>query len=202
MGDTLKTIGNVLGTVAPWLNAGLTGGPVGVGMLAVSKIAGALGLSGNQTPDTLKAALSNMSLTPDQELALEKADNDFELQMTQAGYQNIQALTKMDIDQLAIVNATMIKELENADKETWYQKGWRPFCGFAVAAGSFVGVMACAVLFFKAIMDKDPTALTAIPGLATSMAMILSVPGAAVGIAAWHRGVAQVQEVKNAGKDN
>lgn len=202
MSDTLKTVGNLLGDIAPWLNAGLTGGPVGVGMLAVSKIAGALGISGNQTPDTLKAALANIQLTGDQQVSLEKADNDFEFQMKQAGYQNIQSLRKMDLDQIAIINATLVTELQNADKETWYQKAWRPFCGFAVAAGSFVGVIACAILFFQAILNKDPVALNAIPGLATSLAMILGVPGAAVGIAAWHRGVAQVEEVKNsAGKD-
>lgn len=196
--DLGKTISEALGDVAPWLNAGLNGGPVGIGMLALSKIVGALGLSPNQTPDSLKTALSNMQLTGDQQIALEKADNDFELQMQQAGYQNIQTIKKLDIDQMAIINATMVSELQNSDKEAWYQKAWRPFCGFSVAAGSFSGVVVCGLLFWRAIIDKDPTALNAIPGLATSMAMILGVPGAAVGIAAWHRGVAQVQEVKNA----
>lgn len=194
IGDNILS---ALGDIAPWINAGLNGGPVGVGMLAVSKLAAALGLSTNQTPDSLKTAISDMQLTGDQQIALEKADNDFEFQMKAAGYKNIEALQKMDLDQIATINATMVTELQNSDKEQWYQKAWRPVCGFAVAAGSFMGVMVCGLLFWRAIIDKDPTALNAIPGLATSMAMILGVPGAAVGIAAWHRGVAQVQEVKN-----
>lgn len=199
IGDNILS---ALGEIAPWINAGINGGPVGVGMLAASKLAGVLGLSTDQTPDSLKAAISNMKLTGDQQIALEKADNDFELQMRQAGYQNIQTLRKMDLDQIATINATMVVELQNSDKEAWYQKSWRPFCGFSVGAGSFMGVVVCGLLFWRAIIDKDPTALTAIPGLATSMAMILGIPGAAVGIAAWHRGVAQVEEAKKEPKDS
>lgn len=84
--------------------------------------------------------------------------------------------------------------------DTWYQKAWRPINGFAVAAGSFVGTVAVCLLALQALYLHDTAALNVIPQLASSIALILAVPGAAVGIAAWHKGAAQVQEVKNEGK--
>jgi hypothetical protein len=49
-------------------------------------------------------------------------------------------------------------------------------------------VVATCLLFYQAIIAKDVTALNAMPQLATALALILGVPGAAVGIASWHRG--------------
>lgn len=82
------------------------------------------------------------------------------------------------------------------EPETWYQKAYRPACGFAVAAGAFVGIIAITSITLVAVIKGDSIALSAVPGLATSMAMILGVPGAAVGIAAWHRGVQQVKQTE------
>jgi roadblock/LC7 domain-containing protein len=191
----MSTISDVLEGVAPWLNAGLTGGPAGIGILAATKIAGALGI-GSTTPDALKNLLSQTQATAADELALTKVENDFEVSMRTLGYKHQEQLRQLDIDQMAIVNKTMIAEIENSEKETWYQKGWRPFCGFSVGAGSFLGVILCGVLCFRAIIEHDANALAALPGLASSIALILGVPGAAVGISAWHRGRQQVEEAK------
>jgi hypothetical protein len=45
---------------------------------------------------------------------------------------------------------------------------------------------------------KDENALNAIPTFVSSIAMVLAVPGAAVGIKAWHRGRAQIAEIQAA----
>lgn len=105
-------------------------------------------------------------------------------------------MRKADTADLATVNETMRAELANATAEAWYQKAWRPANGFAVALGSLCGVIGACLLFYRAIVQRDATALNAIPQLATSLALILGVPGAAVGIAAWHRGKMQREEVK------
>ena len=107
---------------------------------------------------------------------------------------------KLDSSDLVTVNQTIQSELSNSKDEAWYQKAWRPFNGFAVGAGSFFSVLATCFLFYKAIVEKDMTALTMVPQLASSVATILAVPGAAVGIAAWHRGRAQIAEIQSSVK--
>jgi hypothetical protein len=70
----------LVSTVAPWIGTAL-GGPLG-GM-AVEAAANALGLS-DKTVDSVKQALAGV--TPDQMLALKKADQDFALQMQALGF--------------------------------------------------------------------------------------------------------------------
>lgn len=94
---------------------------------------------------------------------------------------------------LEIVNKTIQAELENSDKESWYQKAWRPANGFAVAFGSFAAVLFVCYLFYEALTGPNTAQqITAVanslPNLVSSLAMLLGVPGTAVGISAWHRG--------------
>lgn len=72
----------LVSTVAPWIGTAL-GGPLG-GM-AVEAAANALGLS-TKTVDSVKQALAGV--TPEQMLALKKADQDFALQMQALGFKN------------------------------------------------------------------------------------------------------------------
>lgn len=73
----------IVSTVAPWIGTAL-GGPLG-GM-AVEAAANALGLT-DKTVDSVKQALAGV--TPDQMLALKKADQDFALQMQALGFKNV-----------------------------------------------------------------------------------------------------------------
>lgn len=74
---------NLVSTVAPWIATALTGPLSG---LAVGAIGDALGLS-EKTEDTIKQALAGV--TPEQMLALKKADQDFSLQMQQMGFKQV-----------------------------------------------------------------------------------------------------------------
>ena len=74
---------SIVSTVAPWIGTAL-GGPLGG--LAVSAIADALGLS-EKTTDAIQAAVSGAS--PEQLLALKKADQDFALRMQELGFKQI-----------------------------------------------------------------------------------------------------------------
>lgn len=84
--------------------------------------------------------------------------------------------------------------------ETWYEKAWRPACGFAVAIGSVIGVVGITYLGYKGI--SNPAALNIIPSLSSSLVLLLGVPGAATGIAAWHKGVQQVEATKGTVETN
>lgn len=73
----------ILKTVAPWIATAVTGP---LGGLAVQAAADALGLK-DQTVDALKSAVSGA--TPEQMLALKKADQDFQAQMQALGFKQI-----------------------------------------------------------------------------------------------------------------
>jgi hypothetical protein len=73
----------LVSTVAPWIGTAL-GGPLG-GM-AVEAAANALGLT-DKTVDSVKQALAGV--TPDQMLALKKADQDFALSMQALGFKQV-----------------------------------------------------------------------------------------------------------------
>lgn len=185
-------MGVLLAAGLPWLANALIG-PGGIASVAAGKIAEKLGLA-DTTVQAVQNAISGMK--PEELSKLKEVENSFKLAMTQAGYTHSEVLSKIDLDQISVVNKTIQTELENSDKETWYQKAWRPANGFAVALGSFAGVLAVCWLGYQAIKTKDPTALNMIPALSLAIAGILAVPGAAVGIAAWHRGMQQREEVK------
>lgn len=99
-----------------------------------------------------------------------------------------------DTSALETVNKTMQAEAANSANENWWQKGWRPFNGYVVGLGSFVALCFVCYLFYLAL-TKQGSNLTevvhAIPELAFNISLLLSVPGAAVGITAWHRGKLQ-----------
>jgi hypothetical protein len=94
----LKTMDwkNVVGKVAPVLGAAL-GGPLGGA--AVSAIADALGLS-EKTEEAVKNALSGT--TPEQLLALKKADQDFAVRMEELGLKKEELGFTNEKDQLQI----------------------------------------------------------------------------------------------------
>lgn len=108
---------------------------------------------------------------------------------------------KADSADLTSVNATMQAEATSSANENWWQTGWRPFNGYVVGLAALVTVAGVFYLAFLALSGKDANALNAIPTIVSSIAMVLAIPGAAVGITAWHRGVAQIQEIKNAVKE-
>jgi len=86
---------SIVKTIAPWIGTAL-GGPLG-GM-AVTAAANALGLS-DKTADAVKQAISGA--TPEQMLALKKADQDFALQMQALGFKettDLEAIAAGDRD--------------------------------------------------------------------------------------------------------
>jgi hypothetical protein len=74
---------DIIKTVAPWIGTAL-GGPLGG--LAVEAVASAFGLT-DKTVDAVKQAVAGA--TPEQMLALKKADQDFAIQMQALGFKHI-----------------------------------------------------------------------------------------------------------------
>lgn len=83
-------IKSLLATVAPWIGGAL-GGPLG--SMAVTAAADAFGLT-DKTEAAIKAAISGAS--PDDMLKLKQADQAFAAQMQALGFQNIEAMAKLE----------------------------------------------------------------------------------------------------------
>lgn len=176
-----KDVGDFIGKVAPTVGSLL--GPAGAAVGTL--ISSALGTDNN--PDAVMKELKN---NPDAIIKIKEIEANKQVELEKIAASLVQEDTKA----LQSINQTMQVELQNSDKETWYQKGWRPANGFAVAIGSLGAVFFVFYLFYKALTDNTLTAnlpaiLAMIPNLAMSVASLLAIPGAAVGISAWHRGL-------------
>lgn len=83
----------LVGTVAPWIATAL-GGPLAGA--ATKAVAAALGLDGDASSDEVQAKIAGAN--PDQLLALKNADHDFQLQMEQLGFKNLEMLKQLDVE--------------------------------------------------------------------------------------------------------
>lgn len=123
---------NVVGKVAPMLGAAVAG-PLGASAVAI--IADALGLS-EKTEEAVKMALSGT--TPEQLLALKKADQDFKTKMKELGFGN-----QKDMEALAVSDRDSARKREMAvGDKTARNLAYAITCGFfgTLAALMFVDI--------------------------------------------------------------
>jgi hypothetical protein len=188
-----------------WKDLGESLAKIGLPLLGA-----ALPIPGGAAIGTALASwIGSPSTNPTDILATINASAEAAAKAKQFELENHQALMKMALDyeleqrkadtaDLASVNATMQAEATASANENWWQTGWRPFNGYVLGMASMVTVGGVLYLAFLALSGKDANALNAIPTIVSSIAMVLAIPGAAVGITAWHRGRAQIEEIKKA----
>jgi hypothetical protein len=185
----LKDIGRAIAAIGlPLLGAAL---PVPGGMVIGTALAQAINSPSAKPEDILTTLTSNVEAL--QKAREFEATNHASLVKIAVDYELAQR--SADSADLAAVNATMQAEAVASVRENWWQTGWRPFNGYVLGVASLVAVVFTCYLFYLAIVQKDAAALNIVPQLASAIAMILAVPGAAVGISAWTRGKAQVAQI-------
>lgn len=191
-----------------WKNLGEEVAKIGLPLLgAVLPVPGGAAI-GNALASAIGSKTANPSdilsvLTSSQE-ALQKA-KEFEAThqetMLKLNLDSELENRKADSIDLNAVNTTMQVEAANSANENWFQKGWRPFNGYVLGIASLIAVLFVCILFYNAMTSKDGNSIASvcaqIPSLAMAIAAILSVPGAAVGITAWHRGMLQRTQAQN-----
>lgn len=128
----------IIKTVAPWIGTAL-GGPLG-GM-AVEAAANALGLS-EKTTDAVKQAISGA--TPEQMLALKKADQDFQVQMQALGF-------KQEAD-LAALAAGDRKDARDMQKVT---RSIMPAVLSVIVTAGFLGLLTGMMLGVLKVSDSQ-----------------------------------------------
>lgn len=167
---------------------GLLGGPAGG--VAGTLISKALGVP--NTPDAIITELKN---NPDALVKVKQieAEKEVELQRLYVAAQanRLAAETQQfqeETKQMESVNQTARAE---ANSEHPWVFGWRPFIGYITGIAFLVVVIFICFLAYKAIVLKDPTAMTMIPQFITAMTLLFGIPGAILGVASWHRGQKQ-----------
>lgn len=112
----------LLKTVAPWIGTAISGP---LGGIAAEALASALGIS-DKTTEGLKAALQGA--TAADMLALKKADQDFQVQMTSLGYKNL-----ADLEAIAANDRASAREMQKITRS------WVPSAlSILIVAGFFV----------------------------------------------------------------
>ena len=91
------------------------------------------------------------------------------------------------------VNQTMQAE---ANSEHWPQYSWRPFWGFVSGLAFGFVVALCCFLAYRAIIAGHPESLSMIPQLVSAFATLFAIPGAILGVSAWHRGAEKRERLK------
>jgi len=171
VGRTVAKFAPLLGKLLPIPGAGIAG----------DLIASAFGVE--NTPDAIHQAITT---DPSAAIKLAKIEADNRALLQQ------QALTA-ETGRIMAVNKTMQDESKS---EHWPQWSWRPFWGFASGtAFIFVSALVC-MLAYQAVIGGKPEAMAMIPQLVGSFATPFAIPGAILGVSAWHRGKMQRDQAK------
>ena len=132
---------SIVKTIAPTIGTAL-GGPLGgVAGLALAKVLG-VPESGQNDDSTLAAAVQGA--TPDQLMALKKADHDFALQMQELGFKNLEALEAIAASDRASARDREVKT------QDWTPKA----LGIAITIG-FFGLLAYLMKFEPPAGSRD-----------------------------------------------
>lgn len=155
-------------------------GPAGAAM--GGKVAEALGLTSDASPDQVQQALATSS--PETLIRLRQIEADIVQANLTAGVRH----HEIDADTIGHVNKTMQTEAQTGHP---WSGAWRPVWGFSSAAAFFIAVLGILGLTAYAISTRQTDLLKEIPNLIFQLAALFSIPGAILGVASWHRGQMQ-----------
>lgn len=131
-------------------------------------------LTGKEQVSQVELDTAVAKATPEQLERLTRANHDYCLERA-----------RIENKRLGIVNNTMQVE---ANSENPWASSWRPFWGF-VSATAFGIISISIAIAFAVLAYKNPSeAIKTLPTFITSLSTLFAIPGAILGVAAWHRG--------------
>lgn len=147
--DTLKAI-------APTIASALLGPEGPILSLAVTTIGNILGISA-PTQASIKTAIENAQITPEQQVALKTADDSLKVQLAQIAAETKRIGVEADVSDIKIINETMQTE----DRTRVFS--WRDAWGYTGAAMfAFVCVLA-GVIVVDAVFCGQPQLIAQVP---------------------------------------
>jgi len=129
---------------------------------------------------------------PDFETAANKllsgpVDGPLQLDFQKAGYGFQEAMARIDVERLAVVNETMRAEASSRDK---YVRRWRPFWGYSTGV-AFASLMFGLMIVGGWAVIKQPTMaaqiINALAGLVSAMFPLWGVALSVLGVSVWKR---------------
>ncbi len=178
--DLWDSIKDKVGKVAPILaNAIMPGSGV-----ALSFVANALGVGSD--PEAISNALNNASSAD--VAKLREIEATHKERLAEIALQRESNQLAADTARIGEVNESIRSEHQ---AKHWWSSAWRPFWGFVSAIAFLVVVVYVSILAHMAIVKSNSDAMTMIPQLLTSITLLFSIPGAILGVSAWHRGKMQ-----------
>lgn len=177
MSKTWDKVKRGLAGAAPLLGTVL-GGPGG-GALG-TLVAGALDVK--DEPDAIAAAIEGAS--PEQIVQLKQLEMEHKAGIERLMVEQAIAKAKAEASKIESVNTTM--RVETKAEDPWTRR-WRPFWGYMSGTAFFI--LVCCIGYFVA--TAEASFLKELPGIITALAVLFSIPGAILGVSAWHRGVKQ-----------
>ncbi len=157
------------------------------GGVVTGLIANVLGV--DDTPDAIEEGLKNA--TPAQIIELKKMELQHKETFANIALRREELQVTKEISTLQTVNQTMQAETKS---KWWFSAFWRPFWGIVSALAFFVVVVFITILAYKAVIGGKPEAMVMIPQLISAFAALFAIPGAILGVSAWHRGKMQRAE--------
>lgn len=179
-----KAVGKKVADAAPMLGAAL-GGPAGATL--GSMVASALGTKND--PAAVVAALGN----PETMVKLREIESSERVSLQRMTTDLAIAEIEAEKVTSAAVNTTMQTEAKGEHVMT---KTWRPAIGFSVAIAVVLSVLTIFVAYGLALFGGNTKPLESLPGILAAVAGIVAVVSPILGIASWHRGKMQTEQVK------
>lgn len=176
--DTLKSL---VSNVAPVLGNAIV---PGFGGIAGTLISSALGVENE--PEAMMKAIEGAS--PETIAKLQEVEMNNKAELEQLKIQRDIAEVKADAQTIGEVNQTMRVEANSKNK---HASLWRPVWGYLSAASFFLAVIGILVLIGYAIGTKQLGLIKEVPAIITALFTLFTIPGAILGVSAWHRGVKQ-----------
>ena len=186
--DKVKT---AVPKIAKVVDMGVTGG-------VLTSIAGAVFGSDDEamTPEKLKEMI--LGASPEQMAALKRYELDHALELEKIELEYYRLQIESETNQLAETNKTIRVEAESTAKVNgpWWAISYRwPWAYAGALSFMFVSGLLC-WLAWRAVVQKEPDALNAIPQLISSFAILFGIPGAILGVGSWWRGKMQASNGK------
>jgi hypothetical protein len=123
-----------LSKILPWIGAAATGGvPALIGM-AAKTVSEVLGVSIKADAQSISDAVANA--TPEQVIALRAADNDFKLKAQAMGFNHIEEMARMGLEEdKAYIGDTQDARAKHAQNKSVFWMGVAIMLSFAIMAG-------------------------------------------------------------------
>lgn len=119
---------------------------------------------------------------------LREAITGEEIQTDETRYKLEEIASNLELGEQALANAVNVTMQAEAKSEHWPQWSWRPFWGFSSALAFICVAGLCCLLAYTAVVGGKPEAMAMIPQLVGAFTGLFAIPGAILGVTAWHRG--------------